>query len=133
MWCRPALCCRNSSLDRPDTGGLKGKMTPVSLRLSLVFAGLLAVAAWLTAPQGFAAARWLSAQDDPVALSELGLAKGFDTQVATREILAALADQDSELAESFVELARERGIALDPALVARVDNESRAAAGTVHN
>ena len=105
-------------------------MTPISLRLSLVCAGLLGVAAWLTAPQGVVATRWLSAQDDPVALTELGLAKNFDAQVAAREIAAALAEHDGELAKSFVELAHERGIALDPALVARVAEESSAAAST---
>jgi len=107
-------------------------MIPLSLRLSLVFAGALGVAAWLVAPQGFAAAHWLAAEDDSVALAELGLAKHFDAQVAAREVAAALADHDIELAQSFVDLARERGIAVDPVLAARVAEESRAWATTAH-
>src|SRR5262245_1643466 len=107
-------------------------MIPLSLRLSLVLAGVIGVAAWLAVPQGIGAARWLAAQDDPVALADLGLAKHFDAQVAGREIAAALADGDDELAQSFVELARERGIALDPALVVRVADGSRASATTAH-
>lgn len=65
------------------------------------------------------------AVDDPVRLAELRLAMTFNSDAATREIEAALAADDAELAESFVALADQRGIALDPTLRARV-----AAAGT---
>lgn len=107
-------------------------MIPLSLRLSLVLAGALGVAAWLVAPQAIMAAHWLAAEDDPVALAELGLDRNFDAQVAGREIAAAVAAGDVELAESFVELARERNIAVDPALLARVAAEGSAPAVTAH-
>src|SRR4051812_21389940 len=96
-------------------------MTPLSIRLSLLAVGALGVAACLIVPQSIGAARWLAAEHDPVALTDLGLQKTFDATVARREIEAALADDDAELADSFVALAREQGIALDPALVARVE------------
>src|SRR5262245_58143178 len=107
-------------------------MIPLSLRLSLVLAGALGVAAWLVAPQAIMAAHWLAAEDDPVALAELGLDRNFDARVAGREIAAAAAAGDVELAESFVELARERNIAVDPALLARVAAEGSAPAATAH-
>lgn len=107
-------------------------MIPLSLRLSLVLAGALGVAAWLVAPQAIMAARWLAAENDSVALAELGLDRRFDAQIAGQEIAAALADHDIELAQSFVDLARERGIAVDPVLATRVAEESRAWATTAH-
>jgi hypothetical protein len=58
---------------------------------------------------------------DPVRLAELRLAMTFNTDAATREIEAALADDDLELARSFVALADQRGITLDPSLRGRVD------------
>lgn len=60
------------------------------------------------------------AADDPVRLMELRLALLFNADLATREIEAALAADDVELAQSFVVLADERGIALDLALRERV-------------
>lgn len=60
------------------------------------------------------------AADDPVRLAELRLALLFNADLAAREIEAALAADDVELAQSFVVLADERGIALDLALRERV-------------
>ena len=60
------------------------------------------------------------AADDPVRLAELRLALLFNADLAAREIEAALAEDDVELAQSFVVLADERGIALDLALRERV-------------
>src|SRR5438105_15569254 len=103
-------------------------MTPLSIRLSLPLVGALALAAWLIVPQGFAVARWLAAEDDPVALSGLALDKAFDAQVARREIEAALTAGDVELAQSFVALAEERNVPVDPALAARVRAQASGAA-----
>jgi len=60
------------------------------------------------------------AADDPVRLAELRLAMTLNAAAVAREIEAALAADDPELAESFVALADQRGIALDPALRERV-------------
>ena len=95
-------------------------MAPLCIRLSLLLAAALALVAWLTVPHGVAAGRWLAAQDDPVALTDLALDQSFDAGLAQREIEAALAAGDVELAESFVELARERNIPIDANVGARV-------------
>ena len=44
----------------------------------------------------------------------------FNRDVAEREISAALASGDIDLAQSFVALAADRGVAIDPALAAKV-------------
>jgi hypothetical protein len=98
-------------------------MTPLSLRLSLVAVGVLLVTTWLVVPRAVEAGRWLAAADDPVALADLAVAKRLDGPTAKREIEVALAAGDTELAESFLELARERNVAVDPALAARIVDE----------
>ncbi len=94
----------------------------------VLVAGLLAVAG-TAVPRGVDSARLLAAADDPAGLADLGLETRFNAAVAAREIEAALAAEDIELARSFVDLARERGLALDPALTARVEAGATAAAG----
>ncbi|MCZ7661077.1 MAG: hypothetical protein M5U07_26165 [Xanthobacteraceae bacterium] len=101
------------------------------IRLSLASALLLALAAVVSLPNGLHSARLIAAADDPVALAELGLDRSFDAATATREIEAALAAGDVELAQSFLDLAADRGLALDPALGARVAAAARAADGAV--
>jgi hypothetical protein len=103
-------------------------MSSLSVRLSLLFAAVLTIAAWLMLPRGIEAGRWLAAQDDPARLAELGLDRSFDAGAAAREIEAALKAGDVELAESFLELARERNVAVDPALAAAVAAEASASA-----
>ena len=61
-----------------------------------------------------------AATDDPVAIADRALSRSFNREVADREISAALAADDSDLAQSFVELAADRGVAVDPALADRV-------------
>lgn len=110
-------------------------MNRVLIRLSLASALLLALAAVVSLPNGLHSARLIAAADDPVALAELGLDRSFDAATATREIEAALAAGDVELAQSFLDLAADRGLALDPALDpalgARVAAAARAADGAV--
>jgi hypothetical protein len=96
-----------------------------------VVAGLLA-AAGSSVPRAVESGLLLAAADDPTALSDLQLAKQFNAAVASREIRAALAADDVDLAQSFVELARDRRIALDPTLVAKVESASSAAAQAAH-
>src|SRR5262245_12899268 len=91
------------------------------IRLSLALAGFLACIGWAVVPHGFEAGQLLAAHDDPVRLSNMALAKSFDARAASREIEAALASGDADLAQSFVELARDQGVVVAPALVARVD------------
>ena len=92
----------------------------------VVLAALIAAAA-VVLPRGYAAARILAAQDDPGELAERALDSRFDATVAAREIDSALDRGDPELASSFVALAKDRQIALDPALLARVEAATAAA------
>jgi len=96
-------------------------MLRLNIALGLVLASGLAIAGLWTLPRGIEAGRTLGAQDDPARLTDLALDRRFDAAVAEREIRAALAGNDPELAQSFVELARERAVALDPELVAKTE------------
>jgi hypothetical protein len=88
----------------------------------------LASAAYPVLSRGVNAGRMLVAQDDPAQLAALGLDDHFDAACAAREIDAALAANDPELADSFVELAREREIPVDPDRAAKVESAKQAAA-----
>ena len=82
--------------------------------ISLVGAGLIAL------PLGYQAMRLHFVQDDPVAISDITLAQVLTPIRAAQEIDAALAGDDPGLAESFVTLADQRGLAVDPARRAAV-------------
>ncbi|MGB6539829.1 MAG: hypothetical protein WBF03_03010, partial [Xanthobacteraceae bacterium] len=76
-------------------------------------------------------AQQLAAADDPVAVSERALERvAFDRSVAEREIRSALAAGDIDLAQSFLDLAADRGVAVDPLLAGRIE-EARAKAATL--
>lgn len=77
---------------------------------------LCAIAAGIFIRGGVTAHDRLAAADDPVEISDRALARSFDRVVAEREIHAALAADDVDLAQSFVALAAERKVAIDPAL-----------------
>ena len=95
-------------------------MTTARIALPLALAVASASAALAVAPSAFEAHVLLAAQDDPVALADHAVARSFDAAVAAREIDAALAAGDADLARSFLELARERDVLVDPALVEKV-------------
>jgi hypothetical protein len=63
------------------------------------------------------AARARAAETDPVKISDRALDRTFTADVAAREIRSALAAGDTDLAESFVALAADRGVSIDPALI----------------
>ena len=92
------------------------------LRLAPVLAalGLFAVLAAYMTPRGFNALALFAIQDDPVAIAARALDEKFNGAVANREIAAALAAKDTDLAQSFVDLAAERQVAIDPQLAADV-------------
>jgi len=96
-------------------------MTGLRIAVPCGVAVMSALAAFAIAPRAFDAAFLLAVQDDPVALADHAIAHSFDTTVASREINAALAAEDTDLAQSFVDLAREQNLPLDPALKAKVD------------
>ncbi len=97
------------------------KWSKARLKLLAIAAGLCAVAALALLPRAIEAEKLLVVQDDPVALADQQLERGFDPPAATREIEAALAANDADLAKSFLELARERNVTVEPELAARVE------------
>jgi hypothetical protein len=103
-------------------------MTGAKIAVPLGLAVALAIAAFTLAPRAFEAEGLLAAQDDPVALADRAVARTFDAKVAAREIEAALAANDPDLANSFLELARERKVPVDPALAEKVEAANSAAA-----
>jgi hypothetical protein len=93
---------------------------------------LFAIAAAFFLCGGIAAHQRMAANDDPVAVTDQALAASFNRDVAEREIRNALAAGDIDLAQSFVALAAERNVAIDPALAGKV-NETDADQHTFAN
>lgn len=124
MWMPPLkrLCCPaeqrraydgRDDLEPSEQSGLR---TP-RIGTALLAAALLAAAAAYTVPR---AADAMSGFDDPARIAGRALDGTFDAVIAQREIEAALASHDSELAQSVIDLARARHITIDPALVEKV-------------
>jgi hypothetical protein len=101
------------------------------MRLLMIAAGIFGIAAVALLPRAIESGWLLLVQDDPVGLADRKLARSFNSEAATREIEAALAADDAELAKSFVELARDRNVAVAPALIAKVDAAVEKAAGAL--
>jgi hypothetical protein len=99
------------------------------IKLLIIAGALCAVAGLALLPRAIEAESLLVIQDDPVELADKQLSRTFDSPSATREIEAAMAAKDIDLARSFVELAQERNVAVDPELVKKVE-DARAAADT---
>jgi len=103
-------------------------LTRLAITASLGTAALLALAAWVSVPEGVGAARMIAAADNPARIADLALEKQFNAAVATREIHAALGAGDIELARSFVDLAAEREVALAPEIIRKVETAEQDAA-----
>ena len=99
---------------------------------ALMAAVILAGAVCYVVPRGIDANTQLSIEDDPSQLAARALDGTFDAALAQREIDAALAAKDADLAQSFVMLATDRHVAVDPALTAKVDAAVAEAATTRH-
>ena len=94
------------------------------LRLGTALAGMalsVAVCAALW-PHARDAGTVLAAQDDPAALSDIQINSALRSNQAlvAHNIEAALADGDSDLADSFLQLGRDKGIAVSDELAKRV-------------
>jgi len=87
---------------------------------ALVGAVVFALAATVFVCGGLATRNQVALADDPVRISDRALDARFNRQTAEREIGEALASGDVDLAQSFVALAADRGVAVDPALIAKV-------------
>src|SRR5258708_5485854 len=92
---------------------------------------LFAAATHAVLPRAAESFALLYAQDDPAMLADIAVAKTLSVPRAQTEIEDALAAGDVDLATSFLELARERGIAIDPQLAARVDAANETGAQVV--
>jgi hypothetical protein len=80
--------------------------------------------------RGGVEARARLAVDDSVQISDRALDRLFNRDVAEREIRSALAAGDNDLAQSFVELAADRSVTVDPALADEV-KQAQVKAGSV--
>ena len=89
--------------------------------LPVMAAALCAGLAYAILPRAHESYRLLEAEDEPAALADIAVDKALSASVARTEIENALNNEDPELAASFLELARERGIAVDPQLAHRVE------------
>jgi hypothetical protein len=77
-----------------------------------------------------AQAHFAAVAADPVQISDQALGRVFNQDVAAREIQSALAAGDNDLAQSFIELAADRGVTVDPALRDQV-KDAQAKAGSI--
>jgi hypothetical protein len=102
-------------------------VTRLRIPLLLITAVVLAAIAWILVPRAIAAAGLLADRDDPVELADRKVAARLTAAVAADEIESALAANDADLAQSFIDLAKENGIPVEPALAARVDKAVEAA------
>ena len=121
------------------TDSIAGGLPPGTRRSSrlpvvLVLLGAIscAVAALIAVPRGIEARSILAIENDPVQIADRGLDQVVNPEVIRREIEAALAANDADLAKSFVDLAQDRGIAVDPALAERVTAAIAEANSTSH-
>jgi len=90
---------------------------------ALAAAALFAAAAFMLIHGGLAARAQVDAMaDDPVKITDQSLDRAFNRDVAEREIRGALAADDLDLAQSFVALAADRSVQIDPALAVEVND-----------
>ncbi|MBR0873041.1 hypothetical protein JQ633_21975 [Bradyrhizobium tropiciagri] len=106
------------------------------VRVSLAVAAIAASAALGAAvwPHARDAGTVLAAQDDPSALADLRINSALrnNPKLISDNVEAALAANDADLAASFVELARDRNIALGDDLTKRVNDAVAEQGSTVH-
>jgi len=95
-------------------------MAPVRVAAAWITAGACALAAGLVVPYGLEARNLLAVQDDPAAISDRALDRVLTPGLVEREIAAALDADDSDLAQSFLDLAQDRAIPVPPELAAKV-------------
>lgn len=100
--------------------------------LTLLAAIACGVAALLVVPRGIEAESKLSTQNDPGEIADRALDDVVDASVIKRETEAALAANDADLAKSFVDLAKDKGIPVEPQLAEKVTAAETEANSTTH-
>jgi hypothetical protein len=126
---------RKLSADRRAMNRISGQNRVIAVLrhpASAVFGAVVFAAAAFALFRGGidAHARFAAVAADPVQISDQALCSVFNHDVAEREIRSALGTGDLDLAQSFVELAADRSVAVDPALLAQV-KDAQAKAGSV--
>jgi hypothetical protein len=116
-------------MDIPQAAPMRAALLRV--KLLVIAAAICGIGAVALLPRAIESGWLLLVQDDPAALADRQLARSFDSEAATREIEAALAADDAELAKSFVDLARDRGVTVAPDLMAKVDAAVEKASGAL--
>ena len=111
-------------------GTLHPRRWPVALTLLTAIG--YAVAALVIVPRGIEAESILALEDEPAKIVDYGLDRIVSPDVIRREIEAALAANDADLAKSFVDLAQDRGIVVDPPLAEKVTAAVADANSTTH-
>ena len=120
---------RKANLVGRAFGQIGGQLRhPATALLCALALGLAAIPIGFTA---FDQARQFGS-DDPVEISDRALDDVFSRAAAEREISAALAAGDLDLAQSFLDLSAERGVAIDPALADKVKQAQTEAASATH-
>ncbi len=127
----PAVAVQEAD-ERNVTAATPRRRAPVRPALAVLVALVAVVAIALVGPRAVDSAYLLLHQDDPAGLADHLVKTSLDPTVAQREIDAALAAEDAELAESFLALARGQGIAVDPEQVKRVAAANTTLARTAH-
>lgn len=115
----------------PEPDARRMRAAKDKTKILIVAAFLCGIAAVSLLPQAIEAGWLLLVQDDPAALADRKLDRAFNAQVASREIEAALAAKDPDLARSFVELAKHRNVALPEDLIVKVDAAVQEANGAL--
>jgi hypothetical protein len=109
-------------------------MNRVRIGSALAGTAVCAIACVLLWPHARDAGAVLAAQDDPASLSDLQLNSALrnNQAVVAENIEAALAANDADLANSFVDLASSKNISLDEDLVRRVAEAVREQSSSSH-
>ncbi len=98
----------------------------LALAAAVIFGG----AALVVGRGALDVAQQFAAADDPVQITDRALDRVFSRGVAEGEIRSALTAGDVDLAQSFLDLAADRNVAVDPGLSDKV-REAKAKAGSV--
>jgi hypothetical protein len=106
----------------PIAGSRDVPMKRLRIAPALLLCLLMAGAAYFVVPRGVEAQHLLSIEDEPAQIADRALDGHFDADIAAHQIDSALAANDADLANSFVELARERNVTIDPVQAAKVQS-----------
>ncbi len=104
---------------KPIVGSLRHPLFAVAVAAACAVAAIAVVRGGLTARAEFAATA-----EDPVKIADQALDRSFKRDTAEREIRSALAADDVDLAQSFVALAADRAVPVDPSLTDAVNAAS---------